>query len=98
MTINKTSYGVVLGMILPLLTSFGFFYFGVSAGTSWTDFFSWLVKINFASSLFAVSALSDLAFFMGFAYSNKMNIAKGIFLSTLFWAMVVVVFKFIIQD
>lgn len=98
MTINKTSYGIILGIILPLITAYAFFYFGITNGLSWYEFFGWLIKINYASSLFAVSALSDLAAFMGFAYSNKMNIARGIFMSTMLWVIVVIVFKFIIQD
>ncbi len=97
MTINKLSYGVVLGLIAPLAVAFSFFYFGVTNGLPWVEFFGWLVKIDFASSLIAVSTLADLALFMGFAYSNKMEIARGIFMATICWAMVVVVFKFIIQ-
>ncbi|MCQ2230109.1 MAG: hypothetical protein MJZ13_10260 [Bacteroidales bacterium] len=97
MTINKTSYGVIAGLLLPLITVYAFFHFGITNGMAWTEFFGWLVKLSYASSLIAVSTLSDLAIFMGFAYSNKMNFARGVFMSTMFWVVVVVVFKFIIQ-
>jgi len=93
--INKLAYGVVVGLIAPLIVAFCFFYFGITNGLSWYEFFGWLVKIEFASSLIAVSALADLALFMGFAYSNKMEFARGIFAATVFWAFLVVVFKFV---
>lgn len=98
MTIDKLTYGIVLGIVLPLLTMYGFFSYGVSQGTSWAEFFQWLIKINYAASLIAVSVLSNLAAFMGLAYSNKMRIARGIFMSTMLWVVVVVVFKYIIQE
>ena len=90
-------FGVVLGLIAPLVVAFSFFKIGVTSGTPWAEFFGWLVKIDYASSLIAVSTLADLALFMGFAYSNKMNVARGLFMATIFWAFMVVVFKFIIQ-
>ncbi len=89
--------GALMGLIAPLIVAFVFFKVGVTNGMPWADFFGWLVKIDYASSLIAVSTLADLALFMGFAYSNKMEIARGLFMATIFWAFVVVVFKFIIQ-
>jgi len=97
MTINKTSYGVIAGVLLPIITIYAFFRFGITNGMDVSEFFGWFIKINYASSLIAVSTLSDLALFMGFAYSNKMNFARGVFMATMFWVLVVIVFKFIIQ-
>ncbi|MCQ2227932.1 MAG: hypothetical protein MJZ01_08505 [Bacteroidales bacterium] len=94
---DKKRYGFILGLILPAVTTYAFYYFGMSSGVTLGKFFEWFITIKFASSLIAVSALSNLAAFMGFAYSDKMNFARGIFMATLIWVVVVLVLKFIIQ-
>lgn len=92
-----TLIGFIVGLVLPLLTAFGFYRYGIHNGLSITEFFSWFVEIKYASSLMAVSALSDLAIFMGLAYSNKMQAARGVFMATVLWALVVIVLKFLVQ-
>ncbi len=97
MTINKTAYGLVLGLILPPLTSLAFYKFVYTGYKSFPDFIDGLIFLDSAAMFVAVCALSNLAFFMLFAYLNKLNIARGIFLATVFYALVVLVFKFLIQ-
>lgn len=92
-----TLIGFIAGLILPLLTAFGFYRYGIHNGLSISEFFSWFIEIKFASSLMAVSALSNLALFMGLIYSNKVSAARGVFMATVLWALVVIVLKFLVQ-
>ncbi len=97
MTINKTSYGVVLGLVLPAITAWALYTFVYSGFKSFGDFIDGLIFLDSAALYIAVCVLSNLAFFLVFAQFDRLKIARGILLSTILYAMVVLIFKFVIQ-
>ncbi len=97
MTINKTSYGVILGLALPMLTALALHKYVYSGQTSFVEFLQTLAKFDQASTLLAVCAISNLACFMIFANINKLFIARGIFLATILYALAVLILKFVVQ-
>lgn len=94
---DKKYIGIILGIILPAITTWFLYKYSYGGQYSWDDFVNAMIMLNSMSTMLAVACLSNLAVFTIFAYTDKLNIARGLIISTVLWAIVIVVFKFIIQ-
>lgn len=97
MNINKTWIGLVAGFVLPIVTTLLFYKFAYKGTAAFFDFLHALLILDSVAILLAVSCLSNLAVFLVVAYMNKIALARGLFMMTMFYAIVVVVLKFAIQ-
>lgn len=93
--IDKTWVGFVIGLLFPVITSLLFFKFAYGGELEYFPFLSQMVFIGGAGMLVAVSCLPNLALFTFLAYTNHLKISRGLFLSTLLYAFVIVVLKFL---
>jgi len=87
--------GVVLGLIAPVITMFGFYLYNFSH-ISIGQFIHHLFKVNIQSSLLSLCVVSNLAVFFLFIWSEKYNGARGVLLSTFIYGGLVVYLKFFI--
>ena len=90
MTLDKTSVGIVTGLALPVVTSLLFFKFAYGGELEYLPFLKQMMTIV------AVSCLPNLAVFTFLAYTDHLKISRGLFLSTLLYAFVIVILKFAI--
>lgn|SRR5574344_861497 len=93
---NKLWFGIILGMILPMLTVVAFYNFAYHGNKGFFEFLSILLKLDSVGMLLAVSSLSNLAVFMIFVNINKLLIARGLVVSTVAYVLAVLFFKFAI--
>ncbi len=96
MTLDKTSVGIVTGLALPVVTSLLFFKFAYGGELEYLPFLKQMMAIGGAGMLVAVSCLPNLAVFTFLAYTDHLKISRGLFLSTLLYAFVIVILKFAI--
>lgn len=95
--IDKTLIGVLLGLVMPAITSVAFYKLAYHGSKDFWGFIDGLLFLDSVATLLAVCSLPNLAIFMILANLNKMKISRGLFLSTLIYAFAVIVFKFGIQ-
>ncbi len=93
---NKTLYGILLGLVLPMLTMLALYKFGYHGDKGFSEFMSTMMQLKSAGMLIAVSSLSNLAVFLIFAQLNKLLIARGLMISTVLYAFATLVFKFLL--
>ena len=93
----KTLFGVITGLILPIITSILFYNYGYSGQLDYWGFIEALLFIDSVAMLFAVCCLSNLALFLIVVNLNFIKFSRGLFLATIFYALAVVVIKFGIQ-
>ncbi len=96
MTVDKTWVGAAVGLVLPVITALLFFKFAYAGALPFFDFLAQMMEIRGVGMLVAVSCLPNLAVFTLFAYTDRLKVSRGLFLSTLLYAMVIVVVKFIL--
>lgn len=97
MSINKTFWGLLVALVLPFLAALGLWRFGYNGILPFYDFVMQLAKLDSASTLIAVCALPNLAIFILFVNIKREKFARGVFLATLLYAFLIMVFKFGIQ-
>ena len=97
MSIDKTYIGAALGLTLPALTSLALWQFAYRGQQEFMDFVWSLASLDSASTLIAVCSLPNLALFILFVNFNKIKFARGVFLTTLLYALLLVIFKFGLQ-
>lgn len=93
MSLDKTWVGFVIGLIFPVITSLLFFKFAYHGELDYFPFIRQMASIGGAGMLIAVSCLPNLALFTFLAYTDRLKISRGIFLSTLIYAFVIVILK-----
>ncbi|MBQ3634739.1 MAG: hypothetical protein II951_03880 [Bacteroidales bacterium] len=93
---NKTWIGLLIGLILPVLTSIAFYKLAYHGELEFFDFLKAMVGIRGAALLVAISCLPNLAAFSIFVNTEKIVIGRGVFLATIFYGLVILVLKFII--
>lgn len=96
MSLDKTWLGIVIGLVFPVITSLLFFKFAYAGELDFFPFVKQMASIGGAGMLIAVSCLPNLAVFTFLAYTDRLKISRGIFLSTLLYAFVIVILKFTI--
>lgn len=93
---NKMMFGIVAGFVVPLLTSFLLFSFAYYGDLNYGGFLDALMKTNNLARLLAVCALPNLIIFFAAINFEKLLMARGIVMSTLIIALLVVVFRFLL--
>lgn len=96
MSLDKTWVGIVVGLVFPVITSLLFFKFAYGGELAFFPFIRQMAVIGGAGMLVAVSCLPNLALFTFLAYTDRLKISRGLFLSTLLYAFVIVVLKVVI--
>lgn len=94
MAVDKTWVGFALGVSLPVLTTLLFFKYAYAGALPLFDFLAQMMEIRGVGMLIAVSCLPNLALFLVFAFTDRLKVARGIFLATLLYAFAIVVVKF----
>lgn len=96
MSLDRTWFGALVGLIFPVITSFLFFKFAYAGELDYLPFIKQMAVIGGAGMLVAVSCLPNLALFTFLAYTDHLKVSRGLFLSTLIYAFVIVILKFAI--
>jgi hypothetical protein len=90
---DKYIVGIIIGLFLPFLGFMGFYYWRFSAFPI-SEFFSKLILYkSILSAMISVSLILNGAAVMLFFNKEKDNIAKGIFFTTIVYAIVSLAIK-----
>ena len=92
---NSIYVGLIIGFIAPIITSYGFYLYNFKF-YGFLIFLKKLEQMNSISGLISLCAISNLLIFFAFIQLNLIYSARGVVFSTVFYAFVVVIFKFII--
>jgi len=92
---NNIRIGLVLGMLAPVI-GFLVIYLVAFRGMSISEFVELLVYNKKLSSIVSLSAIPNLRLFFIFIWLNYLYSARGVLASTLVFAGVVIVTKFLI--
>ena len=92
---NNIRVGLVLGLLVPLL-GFVIVYLVAFRGMSFTEYLELLSYRKRLSSVVSLSVIPNLLLFFIFIWLNYLYSARGVLASTLVFALVVVITKFLI--
>ena len=92
---NNIRVGLVLGLLAPLL-GFLIVYLVAFRGLSFMEYLELLSYRNKLSSLISLSVVPNLLLFFIFIWLNYLYSARGVLASTLFFAVIVIITKFLI--
>ncbi len=95
-TCNKVIFGLVLGLIVPFLTSFLLYRFAYHGSLDFKEFLGALMHTKNISRLVAICALPNLILFFLAINMQKLLAARGVVTATLILGILVVILKFII--
>ncbi|MBN2165880.1 MAG: hypothetical protein JW717_06355 [Marinilabiliaceae bacterium] len=102
---NKLIFGVVVGLVLPILTSYLFYVFSYKGDKSIYCYFDFLMNmrdvgsvmsISLLGKLFSISVLPNLALFMMVITYEKLLIARGLVIATFCWLVFVLAVRFLL--
>lgn len=88
LNIDKQWIGFVLGMIVPIITFFGIFYFGFPY-KSLISFYEMILARGFFSQILSLAVIPDAVVFFLFIWRNKLDAAKGVLGATIVMALIV---------
>lgn len=91
---NKLYIGLLIGLILPLITSYVIFYFRFGDTLSLKDFITGLIELQGFTKLLSLSMIPNLIFFLLAINLERLLAARGIVAATVLYAMVVIVLRF----
>ena len=92
---NNVRIGLVLGVLAPLV-GFVIIYLVAFRGMSFTEYLELLAGRKKLSSIISLSVIPNLLLFFIFIWLNYLYSARGVLASTLFFALIVVITKFLI--
>ncbi len=92
---NNIRLGAMLGLLAPIL-GFLLVYLIAFRGISFVEFLEFLVSRKKLSSVISLSVIPNLLLFFIFIWLNYLYSARGVLASTLLYAVVVVLTKFLI--
>jgi hypothetical protein len=93
---NKLYIGLIIGLVLPLITSWVIFYFRFGDRLSIADFISRLMDAKSFTKLLSLSVLPNLVMFMIALKLERLLAARGIVTATVLYAIVIVVLRFVL--
>ncbi len=94
---NKLYIGLIVGLILPVLTSWLIFYFRFGDSMKVENFISNLIKLGSLTKLLSVSVISNLIVFLVAIKLDRLLAARGILTATLIYAVAIIILKFTLQ-
>lgn len=91
---NKLYIGLLIGLILPIITSYAIFYFRFGDTMSFKEFTDGLLQLHGFTKLLSLSVIPNLIFFLIAIKLERLLAARGIVTATLLYAIAVVVLRF----
>ena len=93
---NKFILGLVIGLILPVISSYLIFDRQYHGDYGFVDFMRGLLVLKSLGQFISISVLPNLIVFILVITYEKLQVARGLVIATLFWLLVVLVVKFIL--
>ncbi len=93
---NKLYIGILVGLILPLIMSFILYLSLYRGELEYVAFLSQLINMGSIGKLLSISVLPNLVVFFIAINLERLLAARGIVTSTVLYAVVVLVFKFLL--
>ena len=91
---NNIRVGLVMGLLAPML-GFVIVYLVAFRGMSFNEYLELLTYRNKLSSVISLSVIPNLLLFFIFIWLNYLYSARGVLASTLLFALIVIVTKFL---
>ncbi len=91
---NKLYIGLIIGLILPIVTSWLIFYFRFGNSLSMNEFVTGLMEAHGFTKLLSLSVLPNLAIFMIAIKLDRLLAARGIVTATLVYALAIIILRF----
>ena len=92
---DNFKYGLVIGLLGPFIGMFGFYYWKFSIYSLKSFIQALAVEKTILTSMISFSLLANAILFTIFLNKSKDFTAKGIFVSTCFWAVLAIALKII---
>ena len=92
---NNIRVGLVLGIVAPIIGFFVVYLVGFR-GMNFTEYFEMLSFRNKLSSILSLSVIPNLLLFFIFIWLDYLYSARGVLASTMLFALIVVVTKYMI--
>ena len=91
---NKIIYGVIVGLIMPILSFLLYFIFRFGQ-YSFADYLQFLIESKKLVNVLSLTVLPNLAPFMLFINSSRYSAGRGVLTSTVLLGIVIFILKFI---
>jgi hypothetical protein len=91
---NKLYIGLIIGLIVPMVTSWLIFYLSFGDTYSISEFSSKLIASQGFTKMLSLSVLPNLAFFMLAIKLDRLLAARGIVTATVLYAILVIILRF----
>ncbi len=92
---DNLKYGLVLGLFSPFIGMLGFYYWKFSIYSLKSFITALAVQKTILTSMISFSLLVNAIIFTIFLNKNKDQTAKGIFITTVIWAVFAIALKLI---
>ncbi len=92
---NKVIFGLVLGLVIPALTSYLLYAYAYHGQLDFVDFLKGLMQMHNISRLLAICALPNLILFFIAINFERLLAARGIVTATVILGILVVVSRFV---
>ncbi len=93
---NKLYIGLIIGLILPVITSWLIFYFRFGNSLSLNEFVTGLMEAHGFTKLLSISVLPNLIVFLIAIKLDRLLAARGIVTATLIYAVAVIILRFVL--
>lgn len=90
--LNNTGFGLVPGLVLPLLTFFVFFLF-IHNDLNLNEFIQEVIVRKVSTQVMSLCAVPNLLLFFIFIWTDKLYSARGVLMATFFIAFLVLIIK-----
>lgn len=91
---NKLYIGLLIGLVLPIITTYLIFYFRFGDTMEYGEFINQLIRAQGLTKLLSVSVLPNLLFFLLAIKLERLLAARGIVTATLLYAIAVIILRF----
>ena len=92
---NKVIFGLMLGLVVPALTSYLLYAYAYHGQLDFVDFLKGLMQMHNISRLLAICALPNLILFFIAINFERLLAARGIVTATVILGILVVVSRFV---
>ena len=86
---NKIVYGLVPGMLAPVVTYF-LIYFNLSGGRDMVEYFNYLESTHVLTKFLSLSVIPNLLLFFIFIWIDLLKTARGVLGATMIYAFAIV--------
>jgi len=93
--LNKISYGVIIGLIIPVLFFLLYYLFRFQQ-YAFADYIRFLIESKKLANVLSLTVLPNLAPFMLFINSNRYSSGRGVLGATVVLGIVIFVLKFVL--